>query len=225
MDTFGPARYCEDCCWLANLYVRRDVQWSASQVKLRLKLLAEAIENVPTQAFATKPFPVDLPDETRDRWMRALVGMPDVSTIKQVLEVSDWLGALRAAEIVGDSWRPSWGTWCHANDGHRCRSFLEKSIDDWFTSHGIAHECEPYWPAHPILNPSGRKRADWLLADGTYVECAGMIDQPDYAVKIATKRELASQLDIRLVVVGPTDLHRLDVIFEARGASQSDPKS
>ena len=214
---FGPARYCEDCCWLANHYVRSDSQWSAAQVKSRLRQLAEAIEAVPVQAFITQPFPVDLPSETRDRWMRALVGIPDVATIKQVLGVSDWLGALKAAEIVGDEWRPSRGTWCRANDGHRCRSLLEKSIDDWFTSHGIAHECEPHWPAHPVLNPSGRKRADWILTDGTYVECAGMLDQPDYAAKIATKRELASQFDIRLVVIGPTDLYRLDTILTCGG--------
>ena len=112
-----------------------------------------------------------------------------------------------AAEIVGDTWRPAWGTWCRARDGHRCRSPLEKSIDDWFASRDVAHECEPYWSAHPALNPSGRKRADWLLADGTYVECAGMIDQPDYAAKITLKRELADELGIPLIVVGPTDLH------------------
>jgi hypothetical protein len=210
---FGPARYCQDCCWLANHYLPSESRWSATQVKSRLRQLAEAIEAVPVQSFITQPFPMDLPDETRDRWMRALVGVPDVSTIKRVLGVSDWLGVLQATGIVGDDWRLSRGTWCRANDGHKCRSLLEKSIDDWLTSHDVAHECEPYWPAHPVLNPSGRKRADWLLADGTYVECAGMLDQPDYAAKIAIKRDLASEFGIRLVVVGPTDLHRLSAML------------
>lgn len=224
---FGPARYCQDCCFK----VRKDpisgpgiepTSERVAEVIYLLRELHEATESVPTQAFASQPFPADSPDETRDRWMRALVRMPDVATVKHLLGVSDWLGVLQSASIVGDSWRPTRGTWCRASDGHRCRSLLEKSIDDWLTRHGIDHECEPHWPAHPVHNPSGRKRADWLLSDGTYVECAGMIDNPDYAVKIASKRELASELGIYLLVIGPTDMHRLDAIF---GSIANHPES
>lgn len=214
IKAFGLPRYCEDCCLRVRNYGEGGHRhWTETQVKSRLRELAEAIESVPVQAFMFQPFPSDASNEVRDRWMRALVRMPDVATIKSVLGVSDWLGVLRAAEIVGDAWRPARGTWCRASDGHRCRSLLEKSIDDWLSSKSIAHECEPYWPAHAELNPSGRKRADWLLADGTYVECAGMLEQKDYAEKIALKRQMAKQLGIRLLVIGPTDMHRLGAIF------------
>jgi len=43
-----------------------------------------------------------------------------------------------------------------------------------------------------------------------------MIDQPDSAAKITSKRELAAELGFRLIVVGPTDLHRLEAIFDGR---------
>jgi hypothetical protein len=92
---------------------------------------------------------------------------------------------------------------------------LEKSIDGWLSSNNIDHECEPRWPRHPTLNLSGAKRADWLLPDGTYVEYAGMLEHEDYAVKIAAKRHLAQELQITLVVIGPTDMHRISSILAA----------
>jgi hypothetical protein len=52
-----------------------------------------------------------------------------------------------------------------------------------------------------------------LLPDGTYVECAGMLERKDYAEKIAVKQQLARALGILLIVVGPTDMHRLVHIF------------
>ncbi len=209
---FGPARYCMDCCIQVRNGNPRPT-WSRQDVLAALNELASVMEVVPVQAFAFQAFPSDGSVAQRDRWMHALAAMPNAETVKQVLAEKDWLGVLRTAGLVGDGWRPARGTWCHARDGHRCRSLLEKSIDDWFTRHGVAHECEPRWPHHPLLNPSGRKRADWLLGDGTYVECAGMLEQPDYATKIAHKRELARLLGIPLFVVGPTDLHQLDRIF------------
>ena len=222
---FGPARYCEYCCkqargypahWRrpsADRYGHPIPSWSRPDVTKALRELSAAFEAVPSQAFALQALPHAASDEQRDTWMRALVAMPTVETVKEVLGVKDWLGALEIAGLVEDGWRPSLGTWCRAQDGHRCRSLLEKSIDDWLTSRGIAHECEPYWPRHPELNPSGRKRADWILPDGSYVECAGLMEKPDYVTKIGHKRELARVLGIPLLIVGPTDLLRLDQIF------------
>ncbi len=40
-----------------------------------------------------------------------------------------------------------------------------------------------------------------------------MLEQKDYAEKIALKRQMAKQLGIRLLVIGPTDMHRLGAIF------------
>lgn len=134
----------------------------------------------------------------------------------------DWLGVLQAVGIVGSAWRPSKGTWCRAEDGHRCRSLLEKSIDDWFHRHGVVHEPEPLWPRHETLNPSGRKRADWRLVDGTFVGCAGLLTDRDYARKIEAKRLLAECHGIPLIVVGSSDVTRLEIPF-ANVQRASDP--
>ena len=41
-----------------------------------------------------------------------------------------------------------------------------------------------------------------------------MLESKDYAEKIALKRQLASTLGLALIVIGPTDMHRLAQIFE-----------
>lgn len=212
IQAFGPVRYCMDCCFRVRNGDPR-ATWFEDDVKAALHQLRAAFGAIPAQSFAVGRMPHDGPPEERDRRMRALVAMPPVETIKRVLGQQDWLGTLRAAGLVGETWRPSRGTWCHASDGHRCRSLLEKAIDDWFTANGISHECEPRWPRHPELNPSGAKRADWLLPDGTYVECAGMLESKDYAEKIALKQLLAGTLGLALIVISPTDMHRLAQIF------------
>jgi hypothetical protein len=212
IQAFGPVRYCMDCCYRIRNGDPR-ATWFEHEVKAALQELRAAFGAIPAQSFSAGRVSHDGPLEERDRRIRALLAMPSVETIKRVLRQQDWLGVLRAARLVGDGWRPSRGTWCHASDGHRCRSLLEKAIDDWFTASGISHQCEPRWPRHPDLNPSGAKRADWLLQDGTYVECAGMLESKDYAGKIALKQRLARTLGIPLIVVAPTDMHRLGQIF------------
>ena len=216
IHAFGQVRYCMDCA----LRVRNGnprATWFEHEVKAALRELHGALAVIPSQSFAEGQLPHDGLPEERDRRIRALLALPSAGTIKQVLRQPDWLGVLQAADIVGDAWRPSRGTWCHASDGHRCRSLLEKSIDDWFTAHGLAHECEPNWPRHETLNPTGAKRADWLLPDGTYVECAGMLESEEYAKKIALKQQLAKAVGIPLIVVAPMDMHRLADIFAAFG--------
>lgn len=210
---FGPSRYCTACCILVR--DGRKGEWTREGVAAAVRQLAAAAETIPTQAYAFQPLPLSAPADRRDRLMRALCDMPPLDTIKAVLGAGDWLGVLQASALVEDAWRPSRGTWCRAADGHRCRSLLEKAIDDWFHANGVAHDCEPLWPAHPKLNPSGRRRADWQLASGAYVECAGMLADSSYREKIARKKLLARELGIRLYVVVPSDLFDLRKIFTA----------
>jgi hypothetical protein len=209
---FGPARYCMKCCLAVRTGNSRS-NISKEGIIEALNELAAALDVIPSQAFCFQAFPADASDGQRDRWMRALVAMPDVASVKRVLGQKDWLGVLQAAGIVGDGWRASRGTWCRAADGHLCRSLLERSIDDWFRRNGISHQREPAWPRHPVLNPSGRKRADWLLNDGSFVECAGLMEQENYASNIEQKRELARITGITLHVLSPADMFRLAKVF------------
>ncbi len=210
---FGPSRYCTACCF--DVRNGRRGEWTRDTVIGAVRELAAAAETVPLQAYNLQQLPLSAPVERRDRLMRALCAMPPLDVVKSAVGASDWLGVLQAAELVDVEWRPSRGTWCRATDGHRCRSLLEKSIDDWLTANGISHECEPSWPAHATLNPSGRHRADWRLASGAFVECAGMLEQASYREKILRKQQLARELGIPLYVVAPSDLLDLRKVFAA----------
>jgi hypothetical protein len=131
-----------DCC----LQVRDGnpkPTWSKGEVIDALRGVHEAIGAVPPQNFAALSFPKAAGVRQRDDYMRALLATPHAELIKSILGQDDWLGVLRAAGLVDRSWRPSMGTQCYADDGHSCRSLLEKSIDDWFARNGIVHECEP----------------------------------------------------------------------------------
>lgn len=208
---FGPSRYCTSCCFRAR-DGNRDAR-TPEEVTSAVRELAAAFETIPPQAYSFELLPLEAPEEYRDRIMRALCAMPPVETVMSVLSAPDWLGVLVASGLVEAGWRPSLGTWCRATDGHRCRSLLEKSIDDWFTAHGVAHESEPPWPGHPTLNPSGRRRADWRLPSGAYVECVGMLADSNYRQKVKEKKALADALGIRLYLVVPSDLLDLGTLF------------
>lgn len=212
---FGPARYCRSCCDQALIGHRGPC--TRETAITTLKKLNAALGVIPAQNFNQPVFPPDAADQNRDRWMEALLHMPSPDQIKHALGEKDWFGVLQTAGIVGEGWRPSHGTWCRAEDGHLCRSLLEKSIDDWLSRHRIVHECEPHWPKRPTLNPSGLKRADWLLDDGSFVECAGLMERSDYATKMEQKRELARLTGVRLHIITPADLFRLDKIFDRFG--------
>lgn len=54
----------------------------------------------------------------------------------------------------------------------------------------------------------------WLSADGTYVEFAGMLDDPKYFERFETKKSLAAASEIRLLVLAPIDLNALDLVFK-----------
>ena len=49
-------------------------------------------------------------------------------------------------------------------------------------------------------------RADWLLADGRYVELAGLMGDSDYRAAMAEKRAMAEAAGISLVVPLPENL-------------------
>jgi hypothetical protein len=51
-------------------------------------------------------------------------------------------------------------------------------------------------------------RADWLVLDGTDIESAGMLENEDYAKKIAVKQQLARFMKGRLVLGAESCLPR-----------------
>lgn len=166
---------------------------------------------------------ISLAGESRER--RALITaaqicIPHLGNLTAELGCSSWLGVLERAGIASATWRPSLGTLCVADDGHPCRSLGELKVDNWLHSHGIAHECEPDYPRDKMLNASGRRRADWRLEDGTFIEYAGLIGNRSYDVKLAEKLRLADLHNIEVIVLRPTDLLSLDLVFSNVVAEQ-----
>jgi hypothetical protein len=89
----------------------------------------------------------------------------------------------------------------------------EKAVDDFLHQHGIDHAREPLYPFDIQLNPNTRRRADWLLSDGTFVEMWGMPDDPTYAKKMCEKTELAARHRLQLIGLTSKDIGRLGEIF------------
>lgn len=128
---------------------------------------------------------------------------------RKVYSWTDWLGK---AGVLAKGVRTSRGVVVTAKDGHLCRSLLERQIDDFFFDQGIKHELEPFYPFDPDINPDGF-RADWRLADGTFVEALGFTANPVYMAKAERKIDLASRHQIPVVTVTESDLRNLHNIF------------
>jgi hypothetical protein len=128
---------------------------------------------------------------------------------RKVYSWTDWLGK---AGLLADGIRTSRGVIVTAKDGHLCRSLLERQIDDFFFDNGIEHEIEPFYPFDPDVNLDGY-RADWRLADGTFVEALGFTSNPVYMAKAERKISLAARHQIPVVTVTEDDLRDLLTIF------------
>lgn len=124
-----------------------------------------------------------------------------------------WTRILVDTGLADDGVRLSRGTILKAADGHLCSSMLEKAVDDFFHLLGIGHTREPLYPFDEQLNPKTRRRADWLIEDGTFVEMWGMPNDPVYADKMREKIELARRHGLALIGLMSNDIGRLNEIF------------
>ena len=88
-----------------------------------------------------------------------------------------------------------------AKDGHSCDSISEAIIDNWLTDHDISHERD-------VSYPETNHKADWRIADGTFVEYFGLVkDSPRYDRDIEIKKALCQQHGIKLIALYPDDLY------------------
>ena len=124
-----------------------------------------------------------------------------------------WTRILIDAGLADNGLRLSRGTILKAVDGHFCVTMQEKAVDDFLHQHSIDHAREPLYPFDKQLNPNTRRRADWLLSDGTFVELWGMPNDPTYTKKICEKTELAARHRLQLIGLTSRDIGRLSEIF------------
>ena len=145
-----------------------------------------------------------------DQWPKVFRAYADIGGTDHVKKkFGSWFEALARTGALPDGvLATARGIRCLAQDGHVCHSLDEQRIDDWLSTHGLPHEREPRYPAHPILNPTGRRRADWKVLN-TFIEYFGLIGEPDYDKKMAEKILLAQHCHIDLIAIYPSDLEYL----------------
>ncbi|MGW0120600.1 hypothetical protein [Streptomyces sp. NPDC003327] len=212
--------YCHRCCGLALGGVLRDNgadgEWTEA-VTYALRRLAEIEFSGPPSlaqlARVSVPFsdPALVDEVLLCRFLLPRPGSTVLST-RPERRARTWPEWLQLAGLLVDGVRTAMGTVTTATDGHLCRSLFERHVDDFLHHRGIAHEPEPHYPHHPELNTTGL-RADWRLADGTFVEALGLMEREAYAAKVERKRELAAVFGLRLVTVTAADLDRLPEVF------------
>lgn len=212
--------YCHGCCALARNGVLRDTgadgAWTEAIV-YALRRLAEIEFSGPPSLAQLGRVCVPFEDHALvDEVMlcRFLVPRPGCALLsaRPTRPARTWTEWLGHAGLLTDGVRTSMGTATTATDGHLCRSLFERHVDDFLHHWGVAHEPEPAYPRHPELNTTGL-RADWRLADGTFVEALGLMTKEAYAAKVARKRELARHHGLRLLTVTAEDLDRLPEVF------------
>lgn len=132
---------------------------------------------------------------------------PNPETYK--VAFGSWNKAIEAAGF--DSNSSSLGRICIARDGHKCRSFAEKIIDDWLFQRSIEHKKEAYYPNCNL-------RTDWRIGD-VFVEYIGIsLDHRNrlsdcYQRTLVNKRNICLRLGLRLIELYPQDLSNLENKF------------
>jgi len=163
-----------------------------------LRKLSELIERVPVNDFGSRADVLQgLTTPQRVALLSHLDKRPSLGSIKQ--QFGSWFAALVAAGVLPDGSRQGiFGTECLAKDGHRCLSLAEKTIDDFLTAEGVAHEKEVIYPGAPY-------RADFSVR-GTFIEFFGLQSREDYALKTKKKIEHCQNSGICLIEIYPEDL-------------------
>ncbi|MEU7135745.1 hypothetical protein [Streptomyces sp. NPDC046261] len=212
--------YCHACCTLARNGVLRDTgadgPWTEAIVYAVRRLAEIEFSGPPSLTQLERVFVPYGDHGLVDEAMlcRFLVPRPGSALLsaRPARPARTWTEWLGYAGLLTGGVRTSMGTATTATDGHLCRSLFERHVDDFFHHWGVAHEPEPAYPRHPELNTTGL-RADWRLADGTFVEALGLMTKEAYAAKVTRKRELARHHGLRLVTVMAEDLDRLPELF------------
>ena len=147
--------------------------------------------------------------ENYAEYLKAAYLLPPSWYLVNKLQTRSWLKILSDSQVLSDGLlRTGRGIRCIAKDGHECNSLVELEIDNWLFMKGIPHQKEPVYPFHKEYNRLSRLRADFQVKQ-TFIEYAGLMDDPEYASKIEMKKKLAKDLKINLIVIEPNNFKNL----------------
>jgi hypothetical protein len=110
-------------------------------------------------------------------------------------DFGSWAHFLNEADLLSERKSGRGGYQSIATDGHLCLSLGERAICEYLSRNDLIHDKEPMYPYHEVLNPNNLLRGDFLV-NGTIIEFAGMMSNPDYASRMETKQELAKTLNL-----------------------------
>jgi len=147
-------------------------------------------------------------------WPLAILSFAKMGRIDHVIDkFGSWFEALVITKALPNGVQATArGIRCLAIDGHVCHSLDEQRIDDWLHENQLQHEREPLYPSDALLNPTGRRRADWRVGD-TFIEYFGLLGDKTYDQKMGEKLALADRHNFKLLSIFPKDIRNLDVIL------------
>jgi hypothetical protein len=126
------------------------------------------------------------------------------------LHFGSWFKALVESNVLKDNvLKTGRGFRCVAKSGNECNSLDEMFIDNWLFDKGFIAIKEPMYPKHELYNPSGRRRADWLV-NGYFIEYFGLAGDEKYDKKTVEKILLAKELDLKIIAVFRENLRSID---------------
>ncbi len=202
---YGSDGAAESCCFLCQLAkpLKKDIPGL-------VKAFVDSCGFIPSSSSGPiqRSFTRRLSPESRTSVLHCLCALGGIEHV--VKKYGSWFKCLSLTGVLpGGVQVTKRGVRCLAQDGHECHSLDEQFIDNWLKNHGIDHEREPYYPKHPLLNPSGRRRADWKVGP-FFVEYFGLAGEATYDRKTQEKLELAALCGVELIAIYPSDLRSLD---------------
>jgi len=95
-----------------------------------------------------------------------------------------------------------------AKDGHKCDSFAEKIIDDWFYERKITHKKDIPYPQNRLLS------TDFVVGKNLieYFGLSGVLDEYDKLIR--EKRKLCKKYKLTLIEIFPKDLFPVNHLSE-----------
>lgn len=183
-----------DCIWAPKLDNRAGRRAVAEWVHT----LAEIAGRVPPAGYGSRATVLaPLSTAERVRLLDHLSARPSDALVKR--RFGSWLNALIEAGVLPDGTRrTARGTQTIARDGHVCYSLGERTIDDFLTTNGIAHEREPAYP-------TGGFRGDFLV-HGAIVEYFGLRGDGEYDKKTDLKRAICVAAGVPLIEIFAEDV-------------------
>lgn len=183
--------------------------------KFGMKGFVEYTGFIPTARFTAKKLRnvslVDMESEKADEYLMWWSVLPRPFFITQYFE--SWAHLLDYCDLLsGTKGKGQGGYRSIASDGHLCLSIPEREICEYLCRSNIEHEKEPFYPDVDNFEFGGM-RADWRIGN-TYFEFAGMMSIESYAEKMKKKIKLAKKYGVKLIVIQPKDLEKLEKIFE-----------